>query len=360
MGKTRISPWQKWGLLEWELILCLSWDTCWGFDFWRRYRTSWGWKAIYNSGDPLANPQKSWLGSHFASSLCAYKLLISKQQDTYLDLPRTPTQWAKLQNWKGNQSIETIKDGDFSMGWEFSHQHGCFHNKYGDRIQVLWLVARNCDLVITSFFVWFASYVPGSKLGYLNCQFWRMVLNTYNNHRIYIPITFDFPWNGIDYHNPLIPRNLTMAHIYIYIHQYTVLFSRQHQELSNSSSSKWEWFWKIQILSTSGWVHIVHMQEYGWVPYMWSTPIPMDPHHCHCLIRSVLETINLYHGKSSEDFPKESIDMSYSQGQLIFLSSLTNPLIVPWLSMMESFPVDFLIIVPFWWGLVCIYITIYI
>ena len=138
--------------------------------------------------------------------------------------PRTPTQWAKLQNWKGNQSIETIKDGDFSMGWEFSHQHGCFHNKYGDRIQVLWLVARNCDLVITSFFVWFASYVPGSKLGYLNCQFWRMVLNTYNNHRIYIPITFDFPWNGIDYHNPLIPRNLTMAHIYIYTSIHSFVF----------------------------------------------------------------------------------------------------------------------------------------
>jgi hypothetical protein len=54
----------------------------------------------------------------------------------------------------------------------------------------------------------------------------------------------------------------------------------------------------------------------------------MDSHHC--LIGLVLETINLYHGKSSEDFPKESIDMSYSQGQLIFLSSLlTNPLIVP-------------------------------
>jgi hypothetical protein len=35
------------------------------------------------------------------------------------------------------------------------------------------------------------------------------------HHRIYIPITFDFPWNGIDYHNPLIPCNLTMAHIYI-------------------------------------------------------------------------------------------------------------------------------------------------
>ena len=184
------------------------------------------------------------------------------------------------------------------------------------------------------------------------------------HHRIYIPITFDFPWNGIDYHNPLIPCNLTMAHIYIYIiyvplciiytYQYTVLFSRQHQELSKSSSSKWEWFWKIQILSTSGWVHIVHMQKYGWVPYIWSTPIQMDSHNC--LIGLVLETINLYHGKSSEDFPKESIDMPYSQGQLIFLSSLlTNPLIVPWLSMMESFPVDFLIIVPFWWGL-CIYI----
>ena len=90
--------------------------------------------------------------------------------------------------------------------------------------------------------------------------------------------------------------------------------------------------------------------------YIWSTPIQMDSHNC--LIGLVLETINLYHGKSSEDFPKESIDMSYSQGQLIFLSSLlTNPLIVPWLSMMESFPVDFLIIVPFWWGL-CIYIYI--
>lgn len=38
--------------------------------------------------------------------------------------------------------------------------------------------------------------------------------------------------------------------------------------------------------------------------YIWSTPIPMDSH-----------------GKSGEDFPKESIDMSYSQGQLIFLSS---------------------------------------
>ena len=177
----------------------------------------------------------------------------------------------------------------------------------------------------------------------------------------------------MNYHNPLIPCNLTMAHIYIYVYiyiciyiciyiyiymyiyiyvyiyiytyiyicssmyyiytyQYTVLFSRQHQELSKNSSSKWEWFWKIKILSTSGWVD---MQKYGWVPYIWSTPIPMDSHHC--LIRSVLETIFITCGE---------IPWRFSQRihwYVLFPRSIDFPFIINQsidCPMMDSFPVD--------------------